>query len=184
MKQRTPKSQQMNKTLVAITGIFVVGVLWFQQMEIQSVHDDVQEIKQFIIKGNEKMKYTAADVDCLAKNIYHEAGVESRQGKFAVAQVTINRLRDGRWGKTICKVVYAKAQFSWTLYAKKRSEAPKGQLWTDSHAVAVAVLEKGYRVPSLQDSILYHADYIKPPTWVKSVVKIQQIGQHIFYKLA
>jgi len=174
----------MNKTLVAITGIFVVGVLWFQQMEIQSVHDDVQEIKQFIIKGNDKMKYTAADVDCLAKNIYHEAGVESRQGKFAVAQVTINRLRDGRWGKTICKVVYAKAQFSWTLYAKKRSEAPKGQLWTDSHAVAVAVLEKGYRVPSLQDSILYHADYIKPPTWVKSVVKIQQIGQHIFYKLA
>jgi spore germination cell wall hydrolase CwlJ-like protein len=174
----------MNKTLVAITGILVVGVLWFQQMEIQAVHDDVQDIKQFIIKGNEKMKYTAADVDCLAKNIYHEAGVESRQGKFAVAQVTLNRLRDGRWGKSICKVVYAKAQFSWTLYAKKRNEAPKGQLWTESHAVAVAVLEKGYRVPSLENSILYHADYIKPPLWVKSVVKIQQIGQHIFYKLA
>jgi spore germination cell wall hydrolase CwlJ-like protein len=174
----------MNKNATVITGILVTGVLWFQQMEIQSVHNDVQEIKHFIIKSNEKMKYTSADVDCLAKNIYHEAGVESKQGKFAVAQVTLNRLRDGRWGRTICNVVYAPAQFSWTLYAKKRNETPKGPLWNDSHAVALAVLDKGYRVPSLKDSILYHADYIKPPDWAKSVVKIQQIGQHIFYKLA
>ena len=174
----------MNKTAIVITGILVTGILWFQQMEIQSVHEDVQEIKQFIIKGKDKMKYTSADVDCLARNIYHEAGVESKQGKFAVAQVTLNRLRDGRWGRTICNVVYAKAQFSWTLYAKKRNETPKGPLWNDSHAVALAVLDKGYRVPSLKDSILYHADYIKPPTWAKSVVKIQQVGQHIFYKLA
>ena len=151
-------------------------------MEIQTVHEDVQEIKQFIIKGNEKMKYTSADVDCLAKNIYHEAGVESKQGKFAVAQVTLNRLRDGRWGRTICNVVYAKAQFSWTLYAKKRNETPKGPLWNDSHAVALAVLDKGMRVPSLQSATYYHADYIKPPVWVKSVAKIQQVGAHIFYK--
>ena len=59
----------MNKTAIVITGILVTGVLWFQQMEIQSVHEDVQEIKQFIIKGKDKMKYTSADVDCLAKSV-------------------------------------------------------------------------------------------------------------------
>jgi spore germination cell wall hydrolase CwlJ-like protein len=48
---------------------------------------------------------TGRDIDCLAKNIYYEAGAESEEGKVAVAMVTINRVRDGRFGKTICSVV-------------------------------------------------------------------------------
>ena len=171
----------MNKTNWGLVAILAV-VLAFMQMEIQSVHDDVQDIKMFIIKTQGRMNYTKAEFDCLAKNIYHEAGVESKEGKFAVAQVTLNRLREGRWGKDICKVVYAKSQFSWTLYAKKRNEVPKGPLWNESRAVASAVLDDGMRVPSLADSTYYHADYIKTPLWVKSVAKIQQVGQHIFYK--
>jgi spore germination cell wall hydrolase CwlJ-like protein len=171
----------MNKTNWGLVAILVI-VLGFMQMEIQTVHDDVQEIKEFIIKTQGRMNYTKAEFNCLAKNIYHEAGVESTQGKFAVAQVTLNRLREGRWGNDICKVVYAKSQFSWTLYAKKRNEVPKGPLWEQSKAVAVAVLDEGMRVPSLKDSTYYHADYIRPPLWVKSVAKIQQVGQHIFYK--
>jgi spore germination cell wall hydrolase CwlJ-like protein len=170
----------MNKTNWGLVAILVV-VLGFMQMEIQTVHDDVQEIKQFIIKGSGKMTYTKAEFDCLAKNIYHEAGVESKEGKFAVAQVTLNRLREGRWGKDICKVVYAKSQFSWTLYAKKRNEVPKGLLWEQSKAVALAVLDEGMRVPSLESATYYHADYIKTPIWARTVVHIKQVGQHIFY---
>ena len=173
----------MNKINWVFVAI-VAAVLAFMQMEIATVHDDVQDIKEFIIKSNEKMKYTSADYDCLAKNIYHEAGVESTKGKFAVAQVTLNRLREGRYGKDICKVVYAKAQFSWTLNKKKRNEAPKGQLWEQSKAVATAVLAHGARVPSLKEATYYHTDYIKPPVWSRSVAKIQQVGAHIFYKRA
>lgn len=171
----------MNKTNWGLVAIVVV-VLGFMQMEIATVHDDVQDIKEFIIKSNEKMKYTSADYNCMAKNIYHEAGVESTKGKFAVAQVTLNRLREGRYGNTICKVVHARAQFSWTLNKKKLNEAPKGPLWEQSKAVATAVLAHGARVPSLRDATYYHTDYIKKPVWTRSVARIQQIGQHIFYK--
>ena len=48
---------------------------------------------------------SSKDVDCLAKNIYYEAGGEPEEGKVAVAMVTINRVRDGRFGKTVCSVV-------------------------------------------------------------------------------
>lgn len=48
---------------------------------------------------------TSKDVDCLAKNIYYEAGSEPEEGKVAVAMVTINRVRDGRFGKSVCAVV-------------------------------------------------------------------------------
>ena len=158
-----------------------MAVLAFMQAEIATVHDDVQEIKQFIIHTNERVAYTPKEANCLAKNIYHEAGVEDVRGKFAVAQVTINRLKSGRWGKSICSVVYAKSQFSWTLYTKLRNEQPKGRTWVESQRVATQVLAHGARVPSLQHSQHYHAVYIKKPVWTRAVAQIQQIGQHVFY---
>lgn len=158
-----------------------MAVLGFMQMEIQTVHDDVQDIKRFLIHTSERVKYTQEDMHCLTKNIYHEAGVEPLEGKFAVAQVTLNRLKTRKWGNNICDVVYAKGQFSWTLYKKKRFEQPKGPLWEESQMVANKVLKHGVRVPSLKESTYYHADYVKP-VWSKTVVKIQQVGQHIFYK--
>ena len=147
------------------------------------IHEDVQEIKSFVVQTNQRVNYSPEDLQCLAKNIYHEAGIESREGQFAVAQVTLNRLRDGRWGKSVCSVVYSPAQFSWTLNKKIRAEKPQGPLWETSRTVARSVLEQGYRVPQLKDAILYHADYVKP-YWAKTVVKMQQIGQHIFYKIS
>jgi spore germination cell wall hydrolase CwlJ-like protein len=48
---------------------------------------------------------SSKDVDCLAKNIYYEAGSEPEEGKVAVAMVTINRVRDGRFGRSVCSVV-------------------------------------------------------------------------------
>ena len=171
----------MSKIASVCTGTALVAVLGFIQLEVMVVHDDVQEIKQFLVHTNERLKYTSADAECMAKNIYHEAGVEPIEGKFAVAQVTLNRLREKRWGHSICDVVYSKAQFSWTLSNKKRHEQPKGPLWAESKAVAKRVLAQGVRVPSLAQSTYYHADYVKP-LWAKSVVKIQQVGQHVFYK--
>lgn len=174
----------MKNITAVVTGTALVCILGFQQLEIATIHGDVQDIKEFLIHTNERIRYTKADKECLAKNIYHEAGVEPKEGKYAVAQVTLNRLKAGQWGNNICSVVYSKAQFSWTLSKKKRHEQPKGPLWEESVAVARSVLDKGVRVPSLSESTHYHTDYIRPPVWSRSVAKIQQVGQHIFYKKA
>jgi spore germination cell wall hydrolase CwlJ-like protein len=52
------------------------------------------------------------DLDCLARNIYYEAGLESEEGKAAVGLVTINRSRDEKFPHTICGVVNQKTTFS------------------------------------------------------------------------
>ena len=174
----------MNNIWKILGGVALVAILAFQQLEIATIHEDVQDIKAYIIKTNSKLHYTSADEECLAKNIFYEAGVEPTIGKFAVAQVTLNRLKEGRWGKNICSVVYSKSQFSWTLDKRKRHAQPKGELWVQSKDVARAVLAKGYRVEGLREATYYHTDYIKPPVWSRSVAKIQQVGQHIFYKKA
>lgn len=48
------------------------------------------------------------DVECMARNIFYEAGGESREGKIAVAQVTLNRAQDPRFGRSVCEVVRAR----------------------------------------------------------------------------
>ena len=66
-----------------------------------------------VIQFNQaQAKSNKPDVDpqllCLAKNIYYEAGLESREGMIAVAQVTLNRADDAKFPKTICGVVHQK----------------------------------------------------------------------------
>ena len=54
------------------------------------------------------------DLDCLARNIYYEAGLESEEGRAAVGLVTINRSRDVKFSNTICGVVNQKTITSTT----------------------------------------------------------------------
>lgn len=128
----------------------------------------------------EKVAYKPVDFYCLAKNIYHEAGYESDLGKYAVAQVTINRLQDERWPKTICEVVMEPFQFSWTINANNRWYTPKGDAWIRSKQIAYEVLEKGVRIKTLENAYFFHADYVKP-VWRSGRDRIAQIDRHIFY---
>jgi spore germination cell wall hydrolase CwlJ-like protein len=48
------------------------------------------------------------DVECMARNIFYEAGSEPTEGKIAVGVVTLNRAQDGRFGKSVCDVVKAR----------------------------------------------------------------------------
>lgn len=124
-------------------------------------------------------EWSQTDYWCMAKNIYHEAGVDSYRGKLAVGTVTMNRLDTGRWGKSVCSVVFAKAQFSWTLDSEKVNEQPSGALWDASVEAAYEVLH-GARIEALQHSLHYHATYVKP-YWSASKKQVKRIGTHVFY---
>lgn len=166
-----------------VSNIIVIKSVHQINTDVNVIKEDLDEVKKIVIyKTDERLQVSEKEMDCLAKNIFHEAGVEDRAGKIAVAQVTINRLKDGRWGKDICSVVYAKAQFSWTLFKKKRYSQPKGPLWEESLRVAHDFTKLGKRVKGVESSIMYHADYIDPPKWARQMPVAIKIGQHIFYE--
>lgn len=130
---------------------------------------------------------TARDIECLAKNIFFEASTEDLLGKYAVAQVTLNRLKTGHWGKDICSVVYSAHQFSWTRDSRKRNARPgraplQGLNWDCSLEVARDVAE-GRRMSTLATALWYHADYVKP-NWRDSQNEIKHLGKHVFYSRA
>lgn len=126
-------------------------------------------------------------LECLARNIYYEAGVEPFEGKVAVAQVTLNRVESGLFPSDVCQVVYQKntiyqktvCQFSWYCDRPARLRPIDQRVYEESMAVAKKVLLEGFRLPSLTDALFYHADYVNPG-WKKK--RITKIGKHIFYK--
>lgn len=166
-----------NRALLIIACCLLTVLVFRNEVRINDLEEQVDEIHQ-IIHTRERLRYTSADLDCLTKNIYYEAGVESDAGKYAVAHVTVNRLKAGRWGNTLCRVVYAPKQFSWTL-AKKLAN-PHPELWAKSQQIAVSVLH-GARVKGLTQSLFYHATYIKNPKWADPKQAAGQIGNHVFY---
>ncbi len=126
-------------------------------------------------------------LDCLARNIYHEAGYEPFEGKVAVAQVTINRAESGQFPSDICKVVYQKnivyekvlCQFSWYCDSASLKKPMNGPVYYESMEVAKKVLLEGFRLQSVKDAMYFHGDYINPG-WKRE--KVAKIGRHIFYK--
>jgi spore germination cell wall hydrolase CwlJ-like protein len=136
-----------------------------------------------VIKTRQSVDYVKLDVFCLAKNIFHEAGVEDQLGKYAVAQVTLNRMKNPKYPKTVCEVVMDPFQFSWANDRKIRWTRPKGSSWYESVKIAENVLIKGYRVKGLEKANYYHADYVNP-RWKKPEAKIAKVGTHIFYASA
>lgn len=127
-------------------------------------------------------------LDCLAKNIYYEAGSEPFEGKVAVAQVTINRTESGLFPSDICQAIYQKnivyekviCQFSW--YCENPGASTKsmnGPVYAESMEVAKKVLLENFRLPKLTEALYFHGDYINP-AWNKQ--PLIKIGHHIFYK--
>jgi len=130
---------------------------------------------------NQLTKETQKQVDCLADNIYHEAGFEPNAGKVAVALVTLNRMQDPRFPKDICGVVKQRTtsvcQFSW--FCNKVSIKNK-DAYEDAKEVAIYVYANYENLKDItKGALYYHADYVNP-RW--KLEKTTVIGRHIFYK--
>lgn len=71
-----------------------------------------KEKKEAVKTSTGKIKYTQADLDLLAAIVYCESGNHSHQGKLAVANVVLNRVKSKKFPNTIKGVIYAPRQFS------------------------------------------------------------------------
>lgn len=134
--------------------------------------------------GEPTKNLSVREIECLAKNIFFEASTEDELGKYAVAQVSLNRLRTGYWGNDLCNVIYASHQFSWTRDQRKRNSRPgraplNGYNWDHSLEIARDVADGRYMI-TMTTALWYHADHVRP-NWRDPNGQIEQIGRHIFY---
>lgn len=168
-----------------IFGVIFVGAA-VSEITIAKI-DKLKEAQMFASVDVISVKDRERQLDCLAKNIYHEAKGESFEGKVAVAQVTMNRAESGKFPKDVCGVVYQKnvfmervvCQFSWYCQNSGKLQIQNAAMYDESYKVAKKVLLENFRLDTMKDALYYHADYVNPQ-W--RLEKIGKIGRHIFYR--
>jgi spore germination cell wall hydrolase CwlJ-like protein len=122
---------------------------------------------------------------CMTQAVYYEAGLEPLEGQQAVAQTVLNRMRHPDFPKSVCGVVYQGSQlpfgcqFSFTCDGSL-ARTPMEPYWSRAKAVAEASLD-GFVAKAVGPAVSYHADYVFP-RWGPQMVKIVQLGAHIFYR--
>ena len=135
-------------------------------------------------------------LNCLAKNIFYEAGGEPLNGQAAVARVVMNRIKHG-FGKNPCDVIYQAShvdrliddemqkvklcQFSWVCEGKgePNKNSPK---YKQAERVAYQVLAYDeYKDVVPNTTLFFHNLHVDPLWPYKQVAKI---GNHIFYSKA
>ena len=131
--------------------------------------------------------------ECLTANIFFEARGESVEGMKAVAMVTMNRVKSKRYPSSVCSTVFQPWQFSWVKQQKHATIAAvfKGDLQKFSKAdkqayekavmISALALNNKLKMLHLEQSLWYHADYVKPK-WSRKLQKVSKIDTHIFYK--
>ena len=177
------------------TGIFLIAVLFaiLFVFPVQAEEEEAAELA--VIQPHVDPK----QLECLAKNVFFEAGAESINGKAAVARVVMNRVQAG-FGPNPCTVVYQVAhlvrpnyatdnendtirvrgcQFSWVCEGKKTLNKDS-ENYRESLQVAYDVLAyDSYRNIIPSTTLFFHNLMVNPMWPYKQVAKI---GNHVFYE--
>lgn len=143
----------------------------------------IRPMRPFVFRGSTGDRERA--LQCLTQAVYYEAAREPLKGQQAVAQVVLNRVRHPAYPKSICGVVYEGAalptgcQFTFTCNGALRWR-PEPALWEQAQSVARRALA-GFVDKDVGSATHYHAAYVAP-YWAPELVKMTQVGQHIFYR--
>lgn len=150
-------------------------------------NDDYERAESLFrgVKPPVKKETLAEAQRCLAQAIYFEARSEPIAGWEAVADVVINRALSPKYPGSICGVVFQgqyrrhKCQFSFACDGLSDRPRHRG-LWRQALRVSGNKLVTFRAGPATARATHYHADYVDP-YWNRSMVKLTQIGRHIFY---
>lgn len=135
---------------------------------------------------------------CMALNIYHESRSENLAGKYAVADVVLNRVRDDRYPNSVCGVIYQgkhkpswkdpnvlvpirnQCQFSWYCDGKS-DDAADVDAWNESMSIAFHIIVNNKYRGITEGATHYHTTWVSP-YWAPTLQQVGTIGSHIFYR--
>ena len=127
------------------------------------------------------------DLDCLTQAVYYEARGEGEAGQAAVAQVILNRVRHPAFPKSVCAVVFqgvrgVGCQFSFACDGSIRHIA-ENAAWRRAREIAQNALH-GAVMAQVGNATHFHAARVSEPGWGDRLLKVAQVGAHIFYKFS
>lgn len=173
--------EEVNMKKLALITLLGLCSLVFAQNELS---DDQVALSEDNISTT---SVPSKQIECLARNMYFEAKNEPDEGIKAVGFVTMNRVADESFPKTICEVVHQKVnktcQFSWVCLPKKllviKDQDAYNRIYEMARVIATSHSSIALYDPS-KGSLFFHATYVSP-SWKAKLKRKVKIGGHIFY---
>ena len=173
--------QAVSYIVAAVLGISIVSTVTWAKFEDLGARR-IAEPQEFV-----SLRERERQLKCMADNIYYEAAHEPAEGKIAVAQIVMNRVTSKDFPNDPCQVVYQRTvfhqrvvcQFTWLCDGSVNRRPIRVDLYEESRRAAKMVMMEGFRLPSLDGALYYHADYVNP-NW--RLHRVTTIGRHIFYR--
>ena len=171
--------EEVNMKKIVLITLLGLCSLVFASNQLDEVVNYQPDAQEQLVSVPEKQ------IECLAKNMYFESRNEPDAGIRAVGFVTMNRVQDPQFPKSICEVVYQRTgpvcQFSWVCIYGRNPQIKNLVLFERikkmAREIATAHPENRIYDPS-KGSLFFHAAYIRPGWKLNKKVRI---GQHIFY---
>lgn len=116
-------------------------------------------------------------VNCMAKVVRHEAGNQPLAGQIAVAQVLMNRVKQG-FGDNVCEVANQPGQF---FRLNRYHPDRKSTQWATAVDVARSVLAGDARDWS-KGALFFHANWARPDSFFRGRTKVARLEDHDFYR--
>ena len=132
---------------------------------------------QPVAQESEPPRLNERHVDCMAKVVHHEAGNQPLVGQIAVAQVLMNRVKQG-FGDDVCAVASQPGQF---FRLNRYHPNRKSARWTEAVDVARSVLTGEARDWS-KGALFFHANWARPDSFFRGRTKVARLEDHDFYR--
>lgn len=117
--------------------------------------------------------YSSEDMLWLAKIIHAEARGESYEGKVAVGNVVINRVKASNFPNTIKGVIFQKGQFQ---------PVRNGSVYNQPGEESIRAANESITRNIVGDSIYFYEPATATDTWIRTRTKVVDIGNHRFAK--
>lgn len=185
-----------------LIAIIVAVCLLISSCSVQNVRPNKieiprQELKIDFVINNDPIQFTripvvdTSEVNCIAKGIYYEASGEPTKGKEAVGLVIMNRTQMSRFPKTACGVVKqavtAKGakfcQFSWYCQGgdAKLTADIRNKAYDECYRIAQQIV-MGRVDNFMPGAVAFHVSTVNAGWGSNGLVKVTQIGNHVFYR--
>lgn len=165
------------------------------EQDRNSLNNMVEEISNAPKQSFGKEYFTSDELQCLTRNVYHEARGESVRGKYAVMFATLERALDKNYPNSICGVVHQRHQFSWTSDDSILSEpinmheylaiAIEVHTLVQNRDLSGAALEAGLRAGLPRGAVFYKVRNFtgskRVEKFFSKLKRVAVIGSHEFY---
>jgi spore germination cell wall hydrolase CwlJ-like protein len=119
------------------------------------------------------------DVACYATAVYHEVNTRTLEEKVGVINVIRNRLHSGRWGRSVCSVVYSAGQL---IGVTDESHLPINErAYLETKLLVIDTIVFNKHTNPVADALYFHDDSIPPKKEWFGKRKKTHIGRMVFY---